>query len=61
METDTKLLTTAELAEKFQVSEVTVTRWIARGCPHIKPPDGAVLRFDFAAVCDWAKRGGDAQ
>ena len=58
METETTLLTLDDIAQRFQVSRRTVTRWVDAGCPVLRPPVGTVQRFDFEQVLNWV-RGND--
>lgn len=45
------MLTAAELAAHFRISERTVARLVADGCPSILA--GSRRRFDLAAVTAW--------
>jgi phage terminase Nu1 subunit (DNA packaging protein) len=45
-------MTKQELAGHFRVSEKTVQRWIAQGCPHTRDDQGR-LDFDRYAVARW--------
>jgi hypothetical protein len=48
-----------ELASHFGVSEKTVQRWVARGCPHTRSLPGGPLDLDPAGVARWlAQRAG---
>lgn len=48
------LLNKAELARVFSVSEPTVTKWIADGCPfESKGDNGVAYQFDAAKVKAW--------
>lgn len=51
---DRILLTPAELAARLRVSERTVSRMVADGCPSILV--GARRRFDMAAVTRWTEQ-----
>lgn len=47
------ILTSAELAAQLRVSERTVARMLADGCPSLLV--GRRRRFDLAAVLSWAQ------
>lgn len=43
--------TTRETCEVFDISRSALQKWIRKGCPHTKTPEGN--RFDLRAVRDW--------
>lgn len=47
------------MAEKYQVSESTVNRWIAQGMPKYKI--GKNVRFDELEVDEWFRERGKKQ
>lgn len=51
-----KPLTKAEVAEHFQVSVRTVTRWMTAGLPHDKPYAGGSVRFRLSECEAWFRR-----
>lgn len=53
---ETRLLTTQELASRLGVHEHTVRRWVAKGCPHeALPGEASRFRFEATAVTGWLK------
>lgn len=57
MRTSDELLTTAEVAERLRVSQVTVARWAKKGQLDAVRLPGGTLRFkesDIAAIVDGA-------
>lgn len=57
MRTSDELLTTAEVAERLRVSQVTVARWVKKGQLDAVRLPGGTLRFkesDIASIVDGA-------
>jgi len=54
MSNEPKPLTLEEVAAHFRVNERTVRRWIANGCPVMRPSEG-IIRFNLNEVLDWSK------
>ncbi len=46
------MLNKLQLAEKFSVSEMTINRWVKKGMPHLKAPNGTI-RFELEKVKEW--------
>jgi predicted DNA-binding transcriptional regulator AlpA len=50
------LFNAAQVAERLQLSEVTVRRYAAMGWPHRRAPGGRLLRFSEDDVQAWLDR-----
>lgn len=47
-----------EVAERYGVTVRTVSRWMARGLPYLKPYEGGAVRFRPVEVEAWMRRHG---
>jgi len=45
-----------ELAELIGVKPVTIERWVKKGMPHLKAPNGTI-RFEIEKVKEWMNGG----
>lgn len=50
------LHTRREVAKHFKVAPRTITRWMARGMPFVRPYENGSLRFNLAECESWARR-----
>jgi excisionase family DNA binding protein len=50
------MMVVSDVAKKYQVSETTVNRWIAKGLPKYKI--GRTVRFDETEVDAWVRDQG---
>lgn len=46
-----EILTKAELAQTFKVTQRTIRNWMQQGMPHMR--NGAILRYDPVDVKEW--------
>lgn len=47
-----------EVAERYGVTVRTVSRWMTRGLPYLKPYEGGAVRFRPAEAEAWMRRHG---
>ena len=48
------MLNKDEIAKEIGVSKVTIERWMKKGMPHMKAPNGTV-RFELESIKEWMK------